>query len=815
MSFNQCPDVIVSLHKAFNFEDLNLLRICKGGLGQNTEYQFSTRPRKSSIVTSACWRGYIAHFELNDCGNLTLRKYVGVDRIEQPVDEVLTDDFWLELEGWGHLGKPGRIRVAFEGGSISNPSKWEGDRWLLAWVRMTSQRPQERQLVGEIKWFGGMNRKTGHANNYGFVSTPEGDVYFHRSEALSPLESLTSGTQVIFERVSGRNQEFEAKSVQVLSKVSDAQLVAAIKSPQLTAEDTVIIALHRKKLSPCENEVTAAVAVLQSKSSTLLHSFWRQFTPMTPDGDLYRVAPDNVKLSVCQRHYAGFRTVLASLFQPLGAVRTNLNFKEAYLNLDERDERIAALWAPTNADASQAKMLSARAAEKAVKHFYERIGSSVEDVAIRQLDGGTDEWKTHDLLVDGTIAVDVKNARRPMNGKDFYVEHTVPRFKLDRSGRNVRIAGILSPYLQLEFLRNPRKAASKFEVDDLVFLGETSREQIDRLSSTFTSAHLEVIRSSERTIPNWVFGYPETSYRAFVDRVGQFKRDCDWPEDSEWQHVLSDSEKVSAIPGLCVAGVPLPRAIASKLSPQQLGFYERLQVTVGSPPALPAIFLTVLSDFLERLKEDDPGYSPQGYLPILFPNIPRHSAVSPDMRRASGWPPQLAYPLGAIDPLGLVRALVDTLTALWLGRKKTSLARFSSFRFGGLGILQGREATQARWMTLVAYCGGTIYQTDESGTVLVNDEGEPKYVKGKCGRSPLVIGRDRTCVDCGKLICSTCGFCSDSCQSKLFQGVAATNRRRQTDRRPNIGIATNNVANLEPPGWWDDLPPLDAYESYR
>ena len=69
MSFNQCPDVIVSLHKAFNFEDLELLRICKGGLGQHTEYQFSTRPRKSSIVTSACWRGYVAHFELNDCGN--------------------------------------------------------------------------------------------------------------------------------------------------------------------------------------------------------------------------------------------------------------------------------------------------------------------------------------------------------------------------------------------------------------------------------------------------------------------------------------------------------------------------------------------------------------------------------------------------------------------------------------------------------------------------------------------------------------------------------------------------------------------------
>lgn len=98
---------------------------------------------------------------------------------------------------------------------------------------------------------------------------------------------------------------------------------------------------------------------------------------------------------------------------------------------------------------------------------------------------------------------------------------------------------------------------------------------------------------------------------------------------------------------------------------------------------------------------------------------------------------------------------------------------------------------------------------------MVNHEGEPQYVKGKCGRSPLVIGRDRMCVDCGKLICSTCGFCSELCQAKFFRGVAAANRPRQTDRRPNVGVATSNVANLEPPDWWDDVPPLDSFESYR
>lgn len=89
------------------------------------------------------------------------------------------------------------------------------------------------------------------------------------------------------------------------------------------------------------------------------------------------------------------------------------------------------------------------------------------DRCITQLDQEGGDWLTHDLSVDRKISVDVKNARRPVNSKQFYVEHTVPRFKLDRSGSDVRIAGVLSPYLQTRFIGKPTSAG--FRIDDIVF----------------------------------------------------------------------------------------------------------------------------------------------------------------------------------------------------------------------------------------------------------------------------------------------------------------------------------------------------------
>lgn len=94
---------------------------------------------------------------------------------------------------------------------------------------------------------------------------------------------------------------------------------------------------------------------------------------------------------------------------------------------------------------------------------------------------------------------------------------------------------------------------------------------------------------------------------------------------------------------------------------------------------------------------------------------------------------------------------------------------------------------------------------------MVNDLGKPRSTKGKCGKSPLVIGKDRTCGVCGKLICGACGFCTPLCQEKLFHSKAAINRARQVKGpRPQRHV-DNHAVDPEAPAW-PDLPPLDAYE---
>ena len=323
-----------------------------------------------------------------------------------------------------------------------------------------------------------------------------------------------------------------------------------------------------------------------------------------------------------------------------------------------------------------------------------------------------------------------QNCRLPVNGANCYVEHTIPRFKIDRQNRHVRIAGVLSPYLNYDNIR--KSGTSSFKIEDLIFLGETSRNKIDRLVAEFGSSDFEVTRVFERTVPNWVFAYPEAWYRAFSEDVRRFVGDFVWPEGTEWEYVLDDSERMAAIPALCVSGMPLPTAIVSKLSVWQAEFYSKLQSLIGNLPEAPVLFFAILTDFLGHLKNWDRHYSPEGYLPLLYPKYSRY--------KVSYHHSEPSYPLGAIDPLGLVAGLIETLTDLWKGREETNLDRFSNFRFSGLGILQGREKNRRDWTTIIAYCGGTAYRTDDEGKVLLNQDGKPFGEKGKCGNAPLIIG---------------------------------------------------------------------------
>lgn len=671
--------------------------------------------------------------------------------------------------------------------------------------QVSSQAVEGLYGIGEIKWFGGINNATGRQNNFGFIATRGGDLYFHRSSSLSPPEFLTEGAKVAFVAIEDEKGKI-AKSVQVIAKMDDGALAALINGATSFRPDEVMTAVSfMKSIGAVQDEAFRALTALDSEqpSPPSVGNFWEKFEPAGSSDRFLAIAPQAVKIKYYKKHFAAFRASLDNLFSSVTSATTKLQAVKAYGELDGRDMSIAKEWAGnTNyeapiAEAVMAKMLSARGAEKAAKWFYEGIGACVEDISIRQLDGQEKDWTTHDLLLDSTVPVDVKNARLPVNGANFYVEHTIPRFKIDRQNIHVRIAGVLSPYLNYDNILN--SGASSFKIEDLIFLGETSRNKIDRLVAEFGSSEFEVTKAFERTVPNWVFAYPEAWYRAFSEDVRRFVGDCDWPEGNEWEYVLDDSERMAAIPALCVSGRPLPTAISSKLSVWQAEFYSKLQSLTGNLPEAPVIFFAILTDFLGHLKNGDRHFSPEGYLPLLYPKYSRFNVA---IHRSDP-----SYPLGAIDPLGLVAGLIETLTGLWKGREETNLDRFSNFRFSGLGILQGREMNRRDWTTIIAYCGGTAYRTDDEGKVLLNQDGKPIGEKGKCGNAPLIIGNSAACSTCGKLICKKCGFCSKPCQDRQFAEQAETERRAR--QRSTDSARKSNGRHSDPR--WAEIP-LEAYE---
>lgn len=320
---------------------------------------------------------------------------------------------------------------------------------------------------GEIKWFGGFNSKTGVENPYGFISSSNEDVYFHRTQTSCSTESLVAGAKVVFLPTTDRRGKAAATSVRVLSEMPDADLVALlVEAKDLSAEDSLNITSIRGVIAPCESEVLRAVRALPgiAPSPRALEQFWAKFPPTSPRDPFFEYAPMAAKSKMFKQHYAPFLGALHTLFRSVNEVTCSLKADTEYSELSEDDRRLAAYWADGQNEAVLAKMLSARTAEKAARKFYEGVSTTVADISITQLEGGRGDWITHDLLLNSSTPVDVKNARRPIHSKRFYVEHTVPRFKLDRQGKDVRLAAILSPYLNINYINNPRSIPLKLRL---------------------------------------------------------------------------------------------------------------------------------------------------------------------------------------------------------------------------------------------------------------------------------------------------------------------------------------------------------------
>ncbi len=91
----------------------------------------------------------------------------------------------------------------------------------------------------------------------------------------------------------------------------------------------------------------------------------------------------------------------------------------------------------------------------------------------------------------------------------------------------------------------------------------------------------------------------------------------------------------------------------------------------------------------------------------------------------------------------------NNLQPIWEDEEnRNKISQFTSFELTSTMILRGTRRNENKQTTILAYCGGKIKQ------------------KGKkekpCAYTPLVIGRNPTCPECGFLVCkqTNCDYCS-------------------------------------------------------
>ena len=521
---------------------------------------------------------------------------------------------------------------------------------------------------------------------------------------------------------------------------SEAGFVRRLKSLPLRLRLELMVAYSGEQLRPIESLAAQTLSEVGDPYSRdvqltgLITDFWaRHESALVRGGPLFCHAPDRIQRAALQRHFKAYLAKLDRLFSHNADITGDWAAVDVYRELDTEDRELAGLWAgAVPSEFESARMLSARAAEKVAGWFYRHRGHRVVDVALQQLTGVSTDWKTHDLLLDGSTPVDVKNARLPVNNAAFYVEHTVPRFKRDRTGMGVKIVAVVSPYLPLRYFNDVQKAP--FEVGDVRFLGETTLSDISRLCARFSKGALLVHDPREGAfIPPWYFDFPSSWYRDFDVACCQL-RELEQPEDDELLRLQGFAGAAISLPKYIAAGLKLPTQELEAMHSWERSFLVQLQDACKPRASLANLFLLILTDFLAKLREaPQDSFEPRHYLKFLFVEVGTSDAR------------QQQRPLGIEDPLETIQTLCSSLQQLWSKRESLALGRFTEFRLSGGGILQGREHRRVAWETILSYCGGRI-----AG-------------KGRCGCAPLVLGIEKQCPTCRRLICHQCGYCSEGC----------------------------------------------------
>lgn len=443
-------------------------------------------------------------------------------------------------------------------------------------------------------------------------------------------------------------------------------------------------------------------------------------------GFLWRIAPERVKQRIIEEKFDSFLSAIKTFnsgYRYENSVTASA--KDCYSTLDQKDWQLARQWISSENQNNQhilAQMLSARAAEKFAIKFYQSLGYTVEDVSLQQISSNSRDWWNYDLLLNDSISVDIKNSRTDLNNKNGYSKFCVPRFKQNRSTNEVIIAGVLSPYLQFQYIEAPEKTG--FSIPPLRFMGEIKKSELDIIEQHF-SPYFHSIRiprvSGKNSLPPWLFDYETNDFYTYQkEAILQLKKltSSDLPDWDEIQFL-----KINPIP-LCIAAkISLPGQWKSYLSNWQQNFISRFQKIPSERITLPYLFLTLLSHFLDMLRFNECSFHPKKYNQLLY---------SEEYK---------SHPLGIYDPLNIIREFCETLSLLWDNRYQSRITEFKIFEFDGRGLLQGKRDSSEQLTTIIAYCGGYVEK------------------KGQCGFTPLVLGKHNHCINCGKLICPECNYC--------------------------------------------------------
>ncbi|WP_017654254.1 hypothetical protein [Fortiea contorta] len=442
-------------------------------------------------------------------------------------------------------------------------------------------------------------------------------------------------------------------------------------------------------------------------------------------GFLWDIAPTEWQKQAIQLRYGKFFHIVAQFNNSTYPFARSISFANNELRrIDPIDKTLIIKWNPKSASESyiESKMSSARIAEKLVISFYKDMGYVVEDISIHQVTQESKDWVKGDIRLNSRELLDVKNSRKSLNSK-VYSEFCVPAFKNHR-GEQVKVVGVLSPYFIDSDKERPR------------VLGDVKKSKLTEIESTFNDRFISISMprdlESNDYLPHWVFDYDDMFYANQHEWVEKFQ-DLSDEDVPTWEDIGLISGH-NPLPLLIAAKKRLPQDWADNLPQWQVTFINSLINLPVKRISLPYIFLSLLRHFLSMLSYEGSDYSPNEYRRLLYADS------------------QSSHPLRVFDPLDTIYEFCGTLQVLWGDRKRTNLTEFKIFKFRHRGLLTGKRTNEESIATtILAYCGGWVEK------------------KGKCGFTPLVIGKHKTCPACRRLVCPECEYCVDGCSKQSIE----------------------------------------------